>query len=246
MRTEYETGPAPRTFLVGLGDVGRVAVASVRAERLSRLLVEPSTRSLAEALPVEPFSVLLVCSTGDHRKAGHLVRSVRRSAGLVVLVLSADSEQALGQFFGSLYGRQLVRLADAVVPVLTRASASATQLLGVLLEQARVRTLLVGRGVCPVVLSSARSLPVLPSWTEEVLWVASRAQAVSESDRTRLHAAFDRAFPSDSRGVVRVVRRSGLEVTGGLLIPASRGRRPVPSSTSRPGHHAWAVQPFVA
>lgn len=245
MKTEYLTEPASRTFLVGLGDVGRLAVASVRAERLSRLLVEPSPRSLAEALPLGPTSLLFVTGVGAYRELARLLRSVRRSAGLVVVVLSADSEEALGQFFGSSQGKQLVPLVDAVVPVLTRASASAAQLLAILLEQARVRGLLVGRGVCPVVLSSARSFPALPSWTENVLWVASRIRAVSESERTRLHAAFDRAFPSESHGFVRVVRRSGLEVTGGLLLPASRPGRPVPSSPSRPSHHAVAVQPFV-
>lgn len=246
MKTEFRTEPAPRTFLVGLEDVGRQAVASVRAERLSRLLVGPSTRSLPEALPLGPTPLLFVAEVGAYRELARLLRSVRRSAGLVVVVLSADSEEALGQFFGSSQGKQLVQLADAVVPVLSRAATSAAQLLAVLLEQARVRSLLVGRGVCPVVLSSARSFPALPSWTDDVLWVASRTHAVSEAERTRLHAAFDRAFPSESRGFVRVVRRSGLEVTGGLLLPASRSGRFVPSSPSRPSHHAMAVQPFVA
>lgn len=246
MKTEYLTEPAPRTFLVGLGDVGRLAVASVRAERLSRLLVEPSTRSFTQALPSGPATLLFVGAVGTYRRLARLLRSVRRSAGLVVVVLSADSEDELARFFGSPDGEKLVRLGDTVVPILTRASASATQLLAVLLEQARVRGFLVGRGVCPVVLSSARSLPALPSWTENVLWVAARTQAVSESERTRLRTAFERAFPSESRGFVRVVRRSGLEVTGGLVLPASRSSRSVPSSTSLPGHHAVAVQAFVA
>ena len=89
MKTEYLTEPASRTFLVGLGDVGRLAVASVRAERLSRLLVEPSPRSLAEALPLGPTSLLFVTGVGAYRELARLLRSVRRSAGLVVVVLSS-------------------------------------------------------------------------------------------------------------------------------------------------------------
>lgn len=246
MKTEYRTEPAPRTFLVGLGDVGRLAVASVRAERLSRLLVEPATRSLPETLPLGPTPLLFVAEVGAYRELARLLRSVRRSAGLVVVVLSADSEEALGQFFGSAQGKQLFQLTDTLVPVLSRASTSAAQLLAILLEQARVRSLLVGRGVCPVILSSARSFSALPSWTENVLWVASRTQAVSESERTRLHTAFERAFPTESRAFVRIVRRSGLEVTGGLVLPGSSSRRPVPHSPSRPSHYVLAVEPFVA
>ena len=246
MKTEYLTEPAPRTFLVGLGDVGRLAVASVRAERLSRLLVEPSIRSLTEVLPSGPATLLFVGAVGTYRKLARLLHSVRRSAGLVVVVLSADSEDELARFFSSPDGEKLLRLGDTVVPILTRASTSAAQLVAVLLEQVRVRSLLVGRGVCPVVLSPARSFPALPSWTENVLWVASRTRAVSESERTRLRSALERAFPTESRAFVRVVRRSGPEVTGGLVLPANRSSRPVPSSPSRPSRHALAVEPFVA
>lgn len=244
--TDFQPAPAPRTLLVGLGEVGRLSVALVRAERLSRLPSGALGPPLPGSLLSSQTALLLVAEVEAHEELRRLLREARRSVGLTVVVLSAGSDEGLAGFFGSPAGRRLGRLADVLVPVRTPFAVPTAQLLAVLLEQGRVRERLGGRGLCPVVVSSTRSLPALPKSVDEVLWVACRTASFTEAEKEALRRAFRGAAPASARSSVRIVRRGGAEVTGGLVLPHTGSVPPGFSSAPVLDDGVRAVRSFLA
>lgn len=215
----YTPPPRRQTVLLGLGAIGADAAYAVRAERVIRVELDPSAQNLDVSRISELSTVLLVAPIEMLRQIVHPVVRLRRAAASIVFVPVAETVTEIRGGLQTVAGRRLTRLCDMTVPTLQRDASRVTQLVAVLLEQERVAEDGRGRGLCAAVLFDASDLPELPPYVETALCVASGNRVFAFQERDAIGKAFRRLLPPDRELRFRIVRRSGPEVMGALILP---------------------------